>query len=809
MVRTINKPEPENQDGNETDGAGLEQLVDVLRSDPALEVFLSDNFPIHKHVGTAIRQHRIQSALEEAQRASSLLTSNVRQEVIRRKEVLLAEVDAVDVLEKEVQNVSAGVGNLVNATNGLSDKLSKPIEPMQRAMRRLTNLTATADLLRAVGRFRHCTAKLEAAGLFPDIGPVSASTSTNLPIAAEALRELEQLTSSSGPTGLDKVEGISREIIAVRKSSPEVRKRAAAMLKSGLATRTQIDVEAAVLVFKLVNVLSDRVNAEVARLLRETQTAVHRGLEAPHGKVSTSAVSSEANDVWANIEKMLDVVAGSCAKVVLLQQVLSRKYCDVTHMSFLHDTIASKFIDSVSRTIAEQVAILSRTGLQRSAAAYVFLALAEGYPRLRGALKDTAKRVSSLARVSPTPITKFASSATLPLIPDHEFIQRQFLQAFVEVETHYLTASLERLTKTVNAFFEDGKQPGETQALMFAKMLASELSAARSDKQLFRTAVGNVSTAIRLYASQAQDYAAANVPSSDMNGKALGETEKWHLTTTYNGMVTLHTSACRVLGEREDGSGPIPTVITKELSTLSQLSGLLLDGPFSMCKSNIRAAVKRMHTEDLEGEAGDDGCSFYVLDIAAQLSMFADGIIPSLARSRTLGTYTLKLAKWVLDVLSLHVGLVFPQSKAVKIRLSTDMARIELAVETLCAARLLGDNYRAFRALRSSLLLPTESLLDMGKGVSGELAKLKASTLAHMIFGRTTDGRLLHPHRRQSLTPDEYVTWLLKHSEEEAWKEVELSLGKYAGSRREDEKESIEYKTVNLLCRRLIKMQQM
>lgn len=224
-----------------------------------------------------------------------------------------------------------------------------------------------------MARFGVCVGKLKDVGLYPTISAGAPSTPAGLPAAAEALKELEDLTGRQGPQGLEKVEGMAKAIVAVRKAAPELRKRAAATLKQGLADRNQIAVEAAVSAFNSLRVLSDRVNAEVARLLSETQAALHRGLEAPRGAKLTAmkgrgAVSSGSGggppghaDVWVNVDRMLDGVADACCKAVLLQQVLSRKYCDATHMSLLHEPIASAFIDSVGRSLAEQVAMLART----------------------------------------------------------------------------------------------------------------------------------------------------------------------------------------------------------------------------------------------------------------------------------------------------------------------------------------------------------------------------------------------------------------------------------------------------------------
>lgn len=779
-----------------SDSSDIDQLVSALRSDASLHVFLSDEFSPRAHVGAAVLAQRVPVALQDAQRASAILSASVHQHVIRRKDALLAEVEAVDALEKEVSTVSQGVSSLVSATTALSDAIDSPYHLMRDAVNRLKNLSAAANLVRTLHRFRHCTNRLADANLFPNTSVSSAVPANKLPAAAEAVHELEELISPSAAVPLDKIDGLPKDILAVRKANVEVRKRAASLLKSALFERNQTDVEAAVMAFHFLSVLHDRVSGEVARLLRETQSAIHRGLDAPAQSRSFDA------DVWSSVDRMLNTVADACFKVILLQHVLSRKYCPVTHFSLLHDTVASSFIDAVSRSIAEQISILARMRLQRPTAAQVFLLLAEGYPRLRSLLKDLASRVSALARVSPMPITRLGATK-FPIVPDSGFIEKAFLGAALDVETHYFTASLERLTKTVTILFQGGKQPGETEALNFTKILAAELSAARSDKQLLRAAVGNVATAIRLYTSHAEDHAAATVPDEDTTGKSLDQVSEWHLTTMYNSMVVLHTSAVRVLGERSDGPGDLPGPIAKELSTLSRLSELLLDGPFSLCRSNVLKVMQRVHTEDLEGEAGDDGCSVYVLDISAQLSMFGNGVIPVLARSQCLGTYTLGLAKWVLETFTRHVSLVFPQSEGAKMRLSTDMARIELAVESLCPARLLGKSYRALRALRTCLLIPTEDFIRMDKSVLENVKDLTRSTIAHLILGRCSDKNLLHPHRRQDKTPSEYIVWLEKHSEDEAWSAVEDSLDMYQLRKDPDADDVPEYNIIKSLGEKL------
>ena len=139
---------------------------------------------------------------------------------------------------------------------------------------------------------------------------------------------------------------------------------------------------------------------------------------------------------------MLNTVADACFKALLIQHVLSRKYCPATHMSLLYDTIASSFIDSITHTISEQVAKPARSRNQRPPSVRAFTLLAEGYPKLRSLLKDISSRIHAVARTLPYPITKFGINTKLPISPDHDFTEHVLFGSVVEVETQYLTASI-------------------------------------------------------------------------------------------------------------------------------------------------------------------------------------------------------------------------------------------------------------------------------------------------------------------------------------------------------------------------------
>ena len=79
----------------------LDHLVGTcrMRNGPSLQPLLSSTFSIASHVGAAVR----------AQHAFSIMSADVRQKVIRGKEMLLAKVDAVDAQVKKARSVNYAV----------------------------------------------------------------------------------------------------------------------------------------------------------------------------------------------------------------------------------------------------------------------------------------------------------------------------------------------------------------------------------------------------------------------------------------------------------------------------------------------------------------------------------------------------------------------------------------------------------------------------------------------------------------------------------------------------------------------------
>lgn len=869
--------------------ASLSEVIETLRADVSAQALLDPNKSAAHHVGVAVREGRVSEALRDARAAAATLTASVRDEVIRRKEALLAEVDAVEALEKEVSSLSTGVKNLASVTTALSSSLAGQHEPMVKAVQTLDNVFQASSLLQSVIRFLYCTRRLTEANLLPAISSATKTSPQALPVAAEAVRELEIMLSwtdswssqnfvrNSVQTQRDRpqacriesVDQVAKLLPSVRRACSELRRRAAAMLKTGMNTREQSSIAAAVVSFQILGVLKERVNQEVGRLLSETQAALQKCFEPtrnassfsfaapvvsnsvnrrdsgaddsaekhveidmvdakPHSLASAhsaesgleqdyvpdaaqlagsgsssivggfnflgkkiagdaEAVSADdlgrhpSLDAWQRIDATLDAMFEACCKAILLQHVLSKKYDDETHLSLLHEPIASGFIDAIARAYEEQLSVVSRTFKHRTASGQTFRLMTADYPRLKSRILSLSSRVHAMARGGPCILAseELEKSSHLPLVPDLKFVRDAFLRAVRDVEQRYRFEMQERLTTSVSRAFEGGQAAGEAEANAILRILLSELAACRDDSDLFSFVVEHVVDSLKLYASNVEDYAAAMAPDRDSIRNDPKVVSFWHLAPVYNGLMVVCKTGSRVLVDDESEDDPHQNLVVHEIQNLRKLSDMLLDGPFSFCSDNIADTLGRMHTEDLAGDsASDDGCSLYALDVATQISMFADGVISVLNRSRALCDRTVSLAKRVAEMFLQHASLLHSLPGNTRQRIAADTAKIELALESLCPMRTLPKCGAALRAFRQMMFLDDCEFYSPSSQAVQIFTQLKPSLIALHVISRCCSDSLLHPHCRQDMTPSSFCEWMRVSSEETLWSAIDESLSK-------------------------------
>jgi hypothetical protein len=144
-------------------------------------------------------------------------------------------------------------------------------------------------------------------------------------------------------------------------------------------------------------------------------------------------------------------------------------------------------------------------------------------------------------------------------------------------------------------------------------------------------------------------------------------------------------------------------------------------------------------------------------------------------KSKLLNRLTRKMTARVLTFFVRHAALVRPLSESGKLRLTRDMAELELVVgQNLFQVEQLGAPYRALRALKPLFFQETTKL-----GSSPLLQDLPRSVVLHHLYSRVPD-ELESPLQRTKLTPKQYSLWLDSQGEEQIWKGIKATLDDYA-----------------------------
>lgn len=295
---------------------GLETILSTFRRDSKLNLFLSDDFDAVKHVGMAIRDGTVTRSLNETEVAANLISAHVREEVTRRQEALLGEVEAVSELEQQIQVLSDGLEGLGETTDALVDALDKPYLRLKKAVTKLRNVTASSVLLQKVSRFQSCSRKLRD---FFQQG--SKADAEYLVSTAEAVHELEEVMLA---TILERVDVTSRELPSARKSVSEFKTRVTEVLRNGLAKDDQSSVGAALQSLAVLRILPERITAEVNRLLTGAQAAIMDGFDTKQmlPKSGTDPTTrSPPQEIWHRIDHAINYLHDISAQSIKLQVI--------------------------------------------------------------------------------------------------------------------------------------------------------------------------------------------------------------------------------------------------------------------------------------------------------------------------------------------------------------------------------------------------------------------------------------------------------------------------------------------------------
>jgi hypothetical protein len=135
------------------------------------------------------------------------------------------------------------------------------------------------------------------------------------------------------------------------------------------------------------------------------------------------------------------------------------------------------------------------------------------------------------------------------------------------------------------------------------------------------------------------------------------------------------------------------------------------------------------------------------------------------------------VAQKTLEAYVKHVCLIRPLNEGGKMRITSDMAQIELALIPFCAkTNELGSPHQMMRSLRRLLFLAPDNFLSQPAGV-GDI--IPFSCVLNFLFSLApTD--MKSPHQVQNWTEFEYINWMDQHNENDRLDLIQSTLSSYS-----------------------------
>jgi len=782
-------PGMERLDLNSEDvGNQLNTILSSFKTDSSLKIFLSEDFDAVKHVGNAIGNGTVSRSLQETENAANLVSAQVREEVIRRQDALLGEVEAVSALEQQIEALSNGLNKLATTTDQLVSSLNDPFEKIQRSIRKMKNAAQAADLLQKVVRFQTCNNKLQKFCSSNDSTDADGLKST-----AEAVRELEELAKTPP---LDRVDIVARELPAIRKASSEYKNKVTDSLRNAMASGDPLVITGALQSLALLGNLEERLNAEVKNLVAQAQKAIIEGFDTKQ-VVQKTAQSTQADislpEMWMRLDGAVEQLHDVIVQVIKLQFVLQWKQ-DPTLPSSLNDAtqlhVCRAFFRLFTKNFLDHVRSLNRAK-SLTPGAVLFHELCDDYPRLLQSFGSLCDRLTNVASVSQ--MDGFVSGSVIT----RDELDGYFSDALLPIEKQYLALSLSRVTDPIISLFRpDAPSPGAIAANGLARLFTAELSSTMNDPKLFVNSSKNVAAALYMYAGKAQEV--------------LGDVKDKNISDLYDGLYGLGAAARAMFGLQVT----IGKEVTEAAEVLITLSETFLEKLFLDIRTAVDSSLLKMKDDIIneEGKASADSTAHvkerYILVLSEKLRRFKTESLDRVVRSRALSMSVHTLARQTLSKFVLHASLLWSLDLKRRTVLAADMSELEAVVVKVCAQKDLGESYSAFRAFRKLVQMEIDELASIDDNLLEILSELKPSCVMIHILGRAR-APLIQPHRRMQWSTKHMVEWLDSHGEEEAMEIANECLVAYEKFMESDASQSAddmipEYKLLKELGPRLL-----
>jgi len=318
--------------------AGLKHF----KEDKILSEFLDEDFNVQNFTTNIIENTNIQHKLAELQNGICILDKELQYQIAERHGDLLAQATGIESLEGVLLTMQNRITSIQSAVERVRNKVGEPYKKIQSRTTQLRRLQNTCDALRRIIRLQRISKRLRLQ-LNSGIKEITK--------AAQSLRELEHLSEGIDLHG---IEVFDENQIFFHQAKEEVLSNAKRILDQGLRSLNQTHTATALQVFYNLGCLQIPVQSAENEAIKHINKCIQNALSSTNntassnngsfnktpGKLSSSLSTNSAvfrNNLWANLENLLDQVSSSLLQLFHLQQVLLKKRDPITHVIFANE----------------------------------------------------------------------------------------------------------------------------------------------------------------------------------------------------------------------------------------------------------------------------------------------------------------------------------------------------------------------------------------------------------------------------------------------------------------------------------------
>lgn len=744
------------------------------------------------------------------------MTRQLRSEITQSYPLLLSHLTTSLALSSHLAPIRSSLTSLSSSIDRLHTKIHAPHAQLALLVRRLALLALASDLSRRAARFVLVARRLEtqmervrdgAAGEGGSIG--DGEKERELAKAALSVAELDTLLATPGeddlegsaanggeeeenstrPLPLQSLDFVRAVVPIVDKARDSIITEMEAMVVSGLGSLNQPLLSSSLQTAHNLGLLPDLVSNLVADLNDAVTLRVQRAFDSAAigrevaGKDTSHAVKfttrsrtqtepSSANlsqwiaVLWARLERVVEDVANCCIKVYTLEKVLKAKRDAVTQVEFLEEvmrTLDEKPSFTFWTTLAK--AFEAQTKEAAKTSGWLQQALSTGYPRLLRLFHDFFAKI---AVHTDTVYTQEHQSPEAVLV----------LRSVSTFETLYLTRSTARMSDAVTSamsLYMAARQtaPGAGEGVNIARTITNELDSARFDPLLVRTVARNAVKVLNTLRTKVDAALVRDFTATSLIGPQATPAEVINAQL----VSCLYHCALNLSQVEAQFGSKVSAILHPSVSALEATYKKITDALDTAIKREFSTILARIHRVDfskpVDPMAMGSGGSPYMQDLADKLVFLRQEILGRLSLGEFMRQWVLRLSKFLIHTFLLHASIARPMGESGRLKLTGNMTEFEMSLQNfLNTGRVqgskqslkvsqIGDEYLALRSFRQLLFADRAGIVN-----PVETVHLPPLVVLHHVIVRSP---LRLPHEVHGWSEHEYVLWVDKHTEEDAW----------------------------------------